>query len=215
MKSIDRLVAEHEIIERGINVLEQIVARIDSDQPFPQEFPQWAPEFFSQFADKCHHAKEEDLFFPLLNQRGIVLALEPQIARCRRYNNTLSLVMMAVDAPVERDKLLIEISRLLKDQLRWADLIGCTDEQEFMLALPETPETAALQLTHKLKPLLGETSSTSLAGMSIWSCFGIAGWRKSDNAPSLLQRASTALAQARNTESNFLLISSKETSLPI
>jgi PleD family two-component response regulator len=91
---------------------------------------------------------------------------------------------------------------LLKDQLRWADLIGCTDEQEFMLALPETPETAALQLTHKLKPLLGETSSTSLAGMSIWSCFGIAGWRKSDNAPSLLQRASTALAQARNTESN-------------
>lgn len=26
---------------------------------------------FSQFADKCHHAKEEDLFFPLLKERGI------------------------------------------------------------------------------------------------------------------------------------------------
>lgn len=138
----------------------------------------------------------------LLNQRGIVLALEPQIARCRRYNSTLSVVMMAVDAPVEREKLLVEIAHLLKDQLRWADLIGCTNDQEFMLALPETPETAALQLANKLTPLLEETGASKLAGTSIWSCFGIAGWRKNDNAPSLLTRASNALIQARNSDSS-------------
>ncbi len=71
MRSVDRLVAEHDIIERGLVVLERIVARIDSGQPVPPEFPKWAPEFFAQFADKCHHAKEEDLFFPLLKERGI------------------------------------------------------------------------------------------------------------------------------------------------
>jgi hemerythrin-like domain-containing protein len=71
MKSIDRLVAEHDIIERGLNVLEQAVARIDSGQAVPQGFPTWAPGFFAQFADQCHHAKEEDLFFPLLKERGI------------------------------------------------------------------------------------------------------------------------------------------------
>jgi hemerythrin-like domain-containing protein len=37
----------------------------------PDEFATWAPGFFAQFADKCHHAKEEDLFFPLLKARGV------------------------------------------------------------------------------------------------------------------------------------------------
>lgn len=138
----------------------------------------------------------------LLNHRGIVLALEPQIARCRRYNNTLSVVMMAVDAPIDREKLLVEVAHLLKDQLRWADLIGCTDGQEFMLALPETPETAALQLANKLTPLLEKNTQGELAGISVWSCFGIAGWRKTDNAATILQRAANALAKARNSDTS-------------
>ena len=71
MKSVDRLVAEHGIIERGLNVLEKAVARIESGEPPPDGFAAFAPEFFAQFADKCHHAKEEELFFPLLKERGI------------------------------------------------------------------------------------------------------------------------------------------------
>ena len=71
MKTVERLVAEHDIIERGLTILEKVAARIESGESIPDDFPKWAPEFFSQFADKCHHAKEEDLFFPLLKERGI------------------------------------------------------------------------------------------------------------------------------------------------
>ena len=71
MKSVERLVAEHELIERGLTLLEKAVARLEAGQPLPEGFPQWAPRFFQQFADQCHHAKEEDVFFPLLKQRGI------------------------------------------------------------------------------------------------------------------------------------------------
>jgi len=71
MKSIERLVAEHDVIERGLNILEQAVGRIDSNKPLPDGLLRWQPDFFSQFADKCHHAKEEDVFFPLLMARGI------------------------------------------------------------------------------------------------------------------------------------------------
>ncbi len=71
MKSIDRLVAEHEIIERGLGVLEKVVSQIECGQSVPDDFPKWAPQFFRQFADQCHHAKEEDLLFPLLKERGI------------------------------------------------------------------------------------------------------------------------------------------------
>ena len=71
MKSVDRLVKEHDLIERGLDLLGKSVVLIESSQTVPDDFPKWAPGFFSQFADKCHHAKEEDLFFPLLKERGI------------------------------------------------------------------------------------------------------------------------------------------------
>ncbi|MBT4866770.1 MAG: hemerythrin [Planctomycetaceae bacterium] len=71
MKTIDRLVAEHDLIERGLDLLEKSVALIESNRPVPENFSRWVPDFFSQFADACHHAKEEDLFFPLLKERGI------------------------------------------------------------------------------------------------------------------------------------------------
>lgn len=71
MKCVNRLVSEHEVIERALAVLEQVVMRIESGQQTPEGFPKWAPEFFAEFADRCHHAKEEDLLFPLLKERGI------------------------------------------------------------------------------------------------------------------------------------------------
>ena len=71
MKSVERLMAEHELIERGLVLLEKAVARIDAGQTLPEGFSAWAARFFQQFADKCHHAKEEDVFFPVLKQRGI------------------------------------------------------------------------------------------------------------------------------------------------
>jgi len=87
----------------------------------------------------------------LLNQRGLVLALEPQVARSRRYERPMSVVMLSIDRDGHQHSLLVEVAQLLKDQLRWADLIGCTEQQEFVLVLPETTEEAAMLLADKLE----------------------------------------------------------------
>jgi len=71
MKSVERLKAEHDLIERGLTLLDKAVARLEAGQPLPAGFPQWAPRFLQQFADQCHYAKEEDVFFPVLKERGI------------------------------------------------------------------------------------------------------------------------------------------------
>ena len=71
MKSVDRLKAEHDLIERGLALLGKALACLEAGQPVPEGFPQWAPRFFQRFADQCHHAKEEDVFFPILKERGI------------------------------------------------------------------------------------------------------------------------------------------------
>ncbi len=71
MKSIELLVVEHDLTERGLDLLEKAVARLDAKRSLPEGFPQWASRFFHEFVDQCHHAKEEDVLFPVLKQRGI------------------------------------------------------------------------------------------------------------------------------------------------
>lgn len=130
----------------------------------------------------------------LLNERGLMLALEPQVARSRRYDRPMAVIMLSVDQTGVQRAVLMEVARHLKDQLRWADLIGCSEQGEFMLVLPETTAEAAFALADKLEQQLGELAPCA---NSDWFCFGVAGWRKSDNAGTLLKRAAQALARTR------------------
>ncbi len=67
---VDVLMAEHRTIERVLRAVENRLAD-SSHGPYPYEFLTQALDFFRNFADGCHHAKEEELLFPLLEQRGI------------------------------------------------------------------------------------------------------------------------------------------------
>ncbi len=62
---------EHRVIERVLRVLETLVARSEQGEGFEVESLNQCVEFFRLFADACHHAKEEDLLFPVLEERGI------------------------------------------------------------------------------------------------------------------------------------------------
>ena len=133
----------------------------------------------------------------LLNRRGVMLALEPQVARSRRYNSPMAVMMLDVHCHKDCEATRLHVARLLKDQLRWADLIGCTEQHEFMLVLPETTPEAALLLAEKLTGRLRDLAEQELDGESLDSCYGVTGWRRSDTAESLLTRAGVALSQAR------------------
>jgi diguanylate cyclase (GGDEF)-like protein len=134
----------------------------------------------------------------LLGRRGLILALEPQVARSRRYNRPMSVVILSIDHRERQHSLLIEIAQLLKDQLRWADLIGCTEQQEFLLVLPETSTEAAFILAEKLAQRLGTLVPQT---DSDWFRFGITGWRKNDSASTLLERAAQSMTHARAEQS--------------
>jgi diguanylate cyclase (GGDEF)-like protein/PAS domain S-box-containing protein len=136
----------------------------------------------------------------LLNQRGVMLALEPQVARSRRYSSPMAVIMMDVHYQGDSDSLRLHVARLLKDQLRWADLIGCTERHEFVLILPETTPEAGLRLADKLNQHLQEMAAREFDGRPIDACYGVTGWRRSDNANALLSRASMALSQARSEQ---------------
>ena len=62
---------EHEAILRMLDVTEALARQLASDQPAePQQLDDLL-EFFRTFADRCHHGKEEDLLFPLMESKGM------------------------------------------------------------------------------------------------------------------------------------------------
>ena len=62
---------EHKVILRVIRVLRTLVARSGSGNGLEVESLEQCVGFFRYFADACHHAKEEDLLFPVLESRGV------------------------------------------------------------------------------------------------------------------------------------------------
>jgi diguanylate cyclase (GGDEF)-like protein len=134
----------------------------------------------------------------LLNPRGVMLALEPQVARSRRYQSPMAIIMMEACAEQASAQVQRAVSRLLKDQLRWADIIGYSGQGEFILVLPETSRDDALKLADKLSAHLQELPMAPADTPQ--PCYGVTEWRKSDSAATLLQRATTALQQAREAQ---------------
>lgn len=73
-KAADVLKHEHRLIEKVLSVLEEFAA-----DPQTGSFQAWGKvlEFIREFADKCHHLKEEKIFFPALEGHGVSVAGGP------------------------------------------------------------------------------------------------------------------------------------------
>ncbi len=70
MKATEELKKEHRGIEIMLRVAEAVSARLESGQAVPPEHLQKMVEFLQVFADKCHHGKEEDQLFTVLEGTG-------------------------------------------------------------------------------------------------------------------------------------------------
>jgi len=68
--AIDMLMQEHRLIERVLTALESCVQAIDEGRTVERTTIRDFADFFANFADKCHHAKEEDRLFAKLVERG-------------------------------------------------------------------------------------------------------------------------------------------------
>ncbi|MBZ5579620.1 MAG: hemerythrin domain-containing protein [Acidobacteriia bacterium] len=71
MHPTEILSQEHRAIEVRLNDLEVRIRALEPAAIFPRAFFDEALDFFRHFADGCHHAKEENLLFPLLKERGV------------------------------------------------------------------------------------------------------------------------------------------------
>jgi hemerythrin-like domain-containing protein len=62
---------EHEAVTRMLEAAEQAAGKLDRGEPVRPDLLGGIGEFFELFVDRCHHGKEEELFFPALAKKGM------------------------------------------------------------------------------------------------------------------------------------------------
>ena len=160
-----------------------------------------------ELVEQLNHLSTSDPVSGLLNHRAMLQHLEPLVSRSRRYGNHLSVIAMEVlNADAIRKQYgeeafnatMVEISRLLKDQMRWADILSRTEDQRFVFVLPETDNQSAVHLANKIAAQLAELVVTFNGhSLHVQTGFGVSGWEKGNDSVLLLRRASQALDSAK------------------
>lgn len=77
MKPTEVLMEEHRVIEQVIGCIEKMAAIAEATGKVDAERSLQSIEFVRHFADHCHHAKEEDQLFTLMQQRGFAMGQGP------------------------------------------------------------------------------------------------------------------------------------------
>lgn len=92
MKSTETLKHEHVVIRQALAVLGALAGRVESGDPPPEADLAGLLEFFTVFADGCHHVKEETILFPALEAAGLPKERGPLAAMLEQHDQGRRLV---------------------------------------------------------------------------------------------------------------------------
>ncbi len=70
MGAIEMLMTEHRLIIKVLGALEKYVEAVVSNQPVDRADLAKFVTFIREFADRCHHGKEEDILFATMIDQG-------------------------------------------------------------------------------------------------------------------------------------------------
>ena len=139
MNATDILSQEHQVILRVLVALERILDSAVRTGALDGESSRAAIEFFQEFADNCHHAKEEERLFPMLIEHGLPKENGPVAVMLDEHEIGRTLVKTmahnvneAAAGDASAHQAFVHASRTVIDMLR--DHIGKEDNVLFPMA---------------------------------------------------------------------------------
>lgn len=170
------LVEEHEVISAVLDALEAVAARPDHDENFPAEFYRKAFDFFPTFADRCHHAKEEQHLFPLLEARGIPRDGGPigcMLSEHEQGREHVRAVLGALDAAAAGDRSARQTVR--ERATAYAALLRQHIDKENNVLFPFGDQVLAAGDRSELRRRFDEAERTAVAPGTHGRCVALAG----------------------------------------
>lgn len=149
----------------------------------------------------------KDYLTGIYNRRYFFDFLEKEFMRTKRSKNTFSLILCDVDyfknindknGHLVGDKVLVELSSILKKVLRVTDVLARYGGEEFIIALPETKKEEALKIALRIRELV---SNNKIMDLDVTLSFGVTVYSGENNKKSvdeLVEEADQALYLAKD-----------------
>ena len=162
---------------------------------------------------------QKDALCGALNRRGIEAKLSTELKYIQRGKHKLSVALIDVDyfksindiqGHAAGDAALRDVSEAITTHLRGRDHLGRYGGDEFLLILPQTPCSVALNVTERLNQAV--RNLTKITGcMPLTLSIGLTEAVPDDDAVSLIARADKALYQAKSDGRNCRRVVTAET----
>ncbi len=150
-----------------------------------------------------------DALTGLWNRRQLDERVRSELDRADRYGDELSLVLFDIDhfkaindrfGHAAGDRVLVELARWVRGQLRESDGLGRWGGEEFLVLMPHSTGEEARQLAEKLRRLVAETPIEDVG--TVTGSFGVAQRRPLESAESWFRRVDGALYRAKQAGRN-------------
>jgi diguanylate cyclase (GGDEF)-like protein len=154
-----------------------------------------------------------DALTGLHNRRYFHETLAREVARARRYDRNLALILFDLDdfkavndriGHLAGDSVLADAAERIRDVVRSADIACRVGGDEFAVILPESTLADADQLYHRIQAAVS-ARPLALVGKLHLSA-GVAELRSEDHGTSLFERADAALYRAKNAGKDQIVV---------
>ncbi len=162
-----------------------------------------------EYFQEIKRSAERDHLTGCYNRRKIHEEMVREINRGKRYGHTFSTILLDVDSFKQTndefghtagDRLLEEISNLIRDAVRISDIVGRWGGDEFIILCPETNRDGAYFLAEKLRNTIYSHKFGIVGHKSV--SLGVAEYAAGDDIESFIIKADKALYSAKRGGKN-------------
>ncbi|MGC8754013.1 MAG: diguanylate cyclase [Thermosulfidibacteraceae bacterium] len=160
--------------------------------------------------------KEQALFDSLTgayNKKVFYDYLGLMMENARRYGEPLSVVVFDIDnfkrindtyGHIFGDRVLVEIAKIVRNNIRRSDIFGRIGGEEFAIILPKTNVEEAVILAERIREAVSD--HLFVHAVKITVSIGIAGMKREDTPETLIARADSALYEAKRAGKNKVMV---------
>jgi diguanylate cyclase (GGDEF)-like protein len=170
-------------------------------------------EILSEKNVQLERLSQTDHLTGLYNRLKTDEVIKSEIARADRYGGSFSVMIFDIDFFKQindtkghqvGDRVLIQISRLVANNLREPDVLGRWGGEEFMIVSPELDAAEAALLAEKLRALVEDYVFPEQ--IKVTASFGVAEYHMGDSPNVLLSRADKLLYEAKSAGRNLVKV---------
>ncbi len=150
----------------------------------------------------------------LLNRRQFIVAGEEEVSRARRYATPFTVLLIDIDnfkqvndtyGHAEGDSVLVDISAVIRQEVRDSDITGRLGGDEFCVILINTDMEAARHTAQRIRARIETLTGKEDKPLPISASIGVAQWEPDEpGLMSIIQRADRFMYEAKHNGKNAI-----------